>query len=139
MYYLVFGFLYLVSLLPFFILYPISDFKYIRMYYDLEYKKEIFVVNILLAFPEKTLAERERIASQFCKNFVDTFIESIKLLFITGAEFEKRCTGIHGKLKIQLQKAEVSNWVQGTNLIGSLQTFFTISISVFLSFLYLPM
>ena len=139
MYYLVFGFLYLVSLLPFFILYPISDFKYIRMYYDLEYKKEIFVVNILLAFPEKTLAERERIASQFCKNFVDTFIESIKLLFITGAEFEKRCTGIHGKLKIQLQKAEVSNSVQGTNLIGSLQTFFTISISVFLSFLYLPM
>jgi KDO2-lipid IV(A) lauroyltransferase len=36
--------------------------------------------NLLTAFPEKSQEERKRIAKQFYKNFVDTFIETIKLL-----------------------------------------------------------
>lgn len=93
MYYLVYGFLYLVSLLPFFILYLISDFVYIIIYYVIGYRKEVVTDNIAIAFPEKSLAERERIASQFYKNFVDTFIETVKLLSLSDAAFDKRCTG----------------------------------------------
>ena len=37
--------------------------------------------NLLIAFPEKTEKERLKIAKQFYLNFVDTFIESIKLFF----------------------------------------------------------
>jgi len=118
MYYLVYGFLYLASLLPFFILYLISDFIYILMYYVLGYRKEVVMSNLSLAFPEKTVAERERIASQFYKNFVDTFIETIKLLSMTEKEFDKRCTGDIHQIKgavakgrsIQLVGGHQFNW-----------------------------
>lgn len=93
MYYLVYGFLYLVSLLPFFILYLVGDFVYILLYYILGYRKEVVMDNLATAFPEKSMAERETIASQFYKNFVDTFIETIKLLSLSTAAFDKRCTG----------------------------------------------
>ena len=50
-------------------------------------------MNLEIAFPEKSLADREKIASQFYKNFVDTFIETVKLLSLSDAAFDKRCTG----------------------------------------------
>ena len=89
MYYLVYGFLYLVSLLPFSILYLLSDFVYILMYYVFGYRKTVVMGNLAIAFPEKSLTEREVIASAFYKNFVDTFIETIKLLSMSDAEFDK--------------------------------------------------
>lgn len=93
MYYLVYGFLYLVSLLPFFILYGIGDVICIMMYHVFGYRKDVVMNNLAIAFPEKSMAEREGIATQFYKNFVDTFIETIKLLSMRDAEFDKRCTG----------------------------------------------
>jgi Kdo2-lipid IVA lauroyltransferase/acyltransferase len=81
MYYVVYGLLYLVSLLPFRVLYLVFG-----------YRKKVVMGNLDIAFPEKTLAEKEKIARQFYRNFVDTFIETIKLLSISKKEFEKRCT-----------------------------------------------
>jgi KDO2-lipid IV(A) lauroyltransferase len=63
------------------------------MYYVLGYRKKVVMMNLAIAFPEKTLNERETIASQFYKNFVDTFIETVKLLSLSDAAFDKRCTG----------------------------------------------
>jgi KDO2-lipid IV(A) lauroyltransferase len=63
------------------------------MYYVLGYRKKVVMMNLAIAFPEKTLNERETIASQFYKNFVDTFIETVKLLSLSDASFDKRCTG----------------------------------------------
>ncbi|MEJ7587109.1 MAG: lysophospholipid acyltransferase family protein [Ferruginibacter sp.] len=93
MYYVVYGLLYLLSLLPLFILYLFSDFAFILIYYVLGYRKEVVMDNLAIAFPGKTLTERESIASQFYKNFVDTFIETIKLLSLSDRQFDKRCTG----------------------------------------------
>src|SRR6185295_3223576 len=93
MYYVVYGLLYLVSLLPFFILYLFSDFAYILIYYVFGYRKKVVMDNLTIAFPEKSPADLERIASQFYKNFVDNFIETIKLLSLSDAQFDKRCTG----------------------------------------------
>lgn len=118
MYYVVYGALYLVSLLPFFVLYLISDFIYILMYYIIGYRKEVVNNNLLIAFPEKSVSERERIASQFYKKFVDTFIETIKLLSLSDAAFDKRCTGEFSKVNeiatkgrnIQLMGGHQFNW-----------------------------
>ncbi|MEP7142181.1 MAG: lysophospholipid acyltransferase family protein [Ferruginibacter sp.] len=126
MYYLVYGLLYLVSLLPFFILYLFSDVIYIMMYYVFGYRKTVVMGNLAIAFPEKSLTEHERIASQFYKNFVDTFIETIKLLSLSDAGFDKRCTGdfslinkiaANGK-NIQLMGGHQFNW-EFTNLLFS--------------------
>jgi len=83
------------------------------MYYVLGYRKKVVVANLLLAFPDKTLAERERIASQFYKNFVDTFIETIKLLSMTETEFDKRCTGDISLIKAAVAKGRSIQLVGG--------------------------
>jgi KDO2-lipid IV(A) lauroyltransferase len=92
MYYLVYGLLWLISLLPFSVLYFISDIFYGLIYYVVGYRKKVVMNNLLIAFPEKTEKERIRIAKKFYHHFTDTFIETIKLLSITERGLKKRFT-----------------------------------------------
>lgn len=80
MYYLVYIPLYLFSLLPLRVLYIISDGCYLLLYYVIGYRRKVVLDNLAIAFPEKTAAERVSIAKKFYRNFVDNFIETIKLL-----------------------------------------------------------
>ena len=90
MYYLIYGFSYLISLLPFFILYRIADFIYVILYHIAGYRKEVVMENLRYAFPGKTEAERKAIAKKFYINFVDNWIETIKLLSISKTALNKR-------------------------------------------------
>jgi Kdo2-lipid IVA lauroyltransferase/acyltransferase len=92
MYYILYGLLYFISLLPFFIIYRISDFFFVLLYYVFGYRKKVVVQNIAIAFPEKTAGEHKKIARQFYRNLVDTFIETIKMLSMSDRQFSKRCT-----------------------------------------------
>jgi Kdo2-lipid IVA lauroyltransferase/acyltransferase len=80
MYYIVYGILYLISLLPLWVLYIIADGFYLLVYYVVGYRRDIVMNNLLIAFPEKTEEERIRIAKKFYHNFIDNFIEAIKML-----------------------------------------------------------
>lgn len=90
MYYIVYGFLYLLSLLPLRALYLLSDFAWFITYRILRYRNEVVLANLAIAFPEKTQEERNRIAREFYLNFTDTFIESIKMISISEKEIHKR-------------------------------------------------
>ena len=92
MYYIIYGLLYSISLLPFFILYRISDFFYVIIYYLIGYRKEVVFANLHIAFPDKSVAEKIIIAKQFYKNLIDTFVESIKLISISQKAFNKRAS-----------------------------------------------
>jgi Kdo2-lipid IVA lauroyltransferase/acyltransferase len=92
MYYLVYGALYLVSLLPMRLLYLIADGIYLLVYYAFGYRKKVVMANLEIAFPEKTEAERVRIAKKFYRNFIDSFIEVIKLISASEAFLHKRFT-----------------------------------------------
>jgi len=93
MYYIVYPLLYLVSLLPFFILYGISDFFAWLLYAVIKYRKDIILSNLRIAFPEKTEKERIKIAKQFYRYFTDTMIESLKFISISKKQLLKRSTG----------------------------------------------
>lgn len=80
MYYLIYGILYLLSLLPLKVLYFISDIMYLLLYRIIGYRKKVVIDNLKLAFPEKTQAELLQIAKEFYSNFVDNFIEMLKLI-----------------------------------------------------------
>jgi len=80
MYYIVYGALYLVSLLPLKVLYLVSDFAYLILYYVVGYRRKVVMKNLAQAFPAKTGEERLQIAKKFYRNFTDSFIETIKLL-----------------------------------------------------------
>jgi len=80
MYYLVYGLLYALSLLPLKVLYLLSDFAYFILYSVAGYRKNIVFQNLDIAFPQKSKKEKIEIAKKFYRNFCDTFIETIKLL-----------------------------------------------------------
>lgn len=118
MYYLAYGFLYLISLLPWWVIYLLADGIYVLIYYVFGYRKKVVMDNLKIAFPEKTDAERTRIAKDFYHNFVDNFIEMIKLLSISEHELRKRFTGnlevlndlYDGKQNVQVVSGHYFNW-----------------------------
>lgn len=93
MYYLVFGFLWLISLIPFKIIYVIADVIYALVFYVFKYRRDVVRKNLLIAFPDKTEQERLTIARQFYHNLIDTFLESIKFITISKKEILKKSTG----------------------------------------------
>jgi len=80
MYYVVYGLLYLVSLLPMWLLYLLSDSLAFLLYNVIGYRRKVIKDNLKRAFPEKSDKEISRIQKKFCRSFVDNFIETIKLL-----------------------------------------------------------
>ena len=121
MYYLLYALLYLFSLLPMRVLYLLSDGIYLLVYHVFGYRKEVVQSNLLLAFPEKTEAERIRIAKKFYHNFIDSFVEVIKLVSASEAFLQKRFTIDTGELNeiyktgkaCQLHLGHTFNWEWG--------------------------
>ena len=93
MYSVVFGILYGISRLPLFVLYRLSHFFYLLTWWVLGYRKKTVFKNLLLAFPEKTPAEREKIAKEFYRHFWDNWLEALKLLSISPKDLRSRVTG----------------------------------------------
>src|SRR5688500_19554417 len=93
MYHVVFGLLYLISLLPLTILYGLSEFAFFVIYRVMKYRKNVVMDNLSIAFPEKTEEEKELIAKKFYRNFTDTFIETIKFISADEKFFRKRFRG----------------------------------------------
>lgn len=93
MYYILYPILYLFSLLPLRLIYVVSDFFYVLVYYLIGYRKKVVMQNLLIAFPEKTEQERTCIAKDFYRRFIDSMLETIKLLSAPDSFFKKRLTG----------------------------------------------
>lgn len=93
MYYIVYSLLYAVSLLPLKVLFLLSDFAYLLLYYVFGYRKKIVMSNLRRAFPEKTEKERITIAKKFYRNLTDNFIEVIKLISASPAFIDKHFIG----------------------------------------------
>ena len=89
-FYLTYPLIWLISRLPMFILYLISDFFYVLLYYVFGYRKAVVLKNISYAFPEKSEEEKQKIAKKFYKHFTDIMIESIKSFSISEKEILKR-------------------------------------------------
>ena len=118
MYYLVYGFLYLVSLLPLWVLYVFSDLVYGLVFYVIGYRKPVVMQNLQIAFPEKTEAERRKIAKKFYRNLIDTFIETLKMISVSEKWLSKRVSGNwdlvnaykKGGRSVQMHLGHTFNW-----------------------------
>ena len=85
-YILVYPIIWLLSILPFRILYFISDGVYLLVYYVIGYRKKVVFNNLKLSFPEKSDKELVKISKKFYHHFVDVFIEMIKSFTISEKE-----------------------------------------------------
>jgi Kdo2-lipid IVA lauroyltransferase/acyltransferase len=122
MYYVAYGLLYLLSLLPLWLLYPLSDGLSFLLYHLIKYRRTVVLTNLQIAFPEKTDGERTAIAKRFYRNFVDNFIETIKLLSASRSFISKRFVLDNPELldefyrsgrKCQLHLGHTFNWEFG--------------------------
>jgi KDO2-lipid IV(A) lauroyltransferase len=80
----------LVSRLPFWLLYIISDMMAFFAEHILQYRKAVILKNLQNSFPDKTKKEIQKIKSRYYKNLTDVALETFKLLSISKEEFTKR-------------------------------------------------
>jgi KDO2-lipid IV(A) lauroyltransferase len=126
MYYIVYGLFYLLSLLPLRVLYIISDGFYFLSYYILKYRRDIVRTNLMIAFPEMTDKERKKIEKKFYHNFIDTFIETVKLISASEPFIEKHFTANWDVLnqvyqsgrRAHLHLGHNFNWEWGNIVLG---------------------
>lgn len=88
---LTFAFAYTISLLPFRVLFVISDLIYLLAYHVVGYRKDIVRKNLRDSFPEKNEKEIIEIEREFYRWFGDYIVETLKLLSISDASVRKHC------------------------------------------------
>ncbi len=89
-YYLLYGTANVLALLPFGILYLISDILYIIVYHIFKYRKRVVRKNLFNSLPEKSKSEILKIEKRFYHHLCDYFVETIKILRISDKEIQKR-------------------------------------------------
>lgn len=79
-----------ISLLPFPLLYGVSNFLYLVLYKLIGYRKKVVLGNIQRSFPEKSAKEHMEICNKFYSHFCDLVLESLKTFTITEKQVLKR-------------------------------------------------
>ncbi len=82
--------MWLISILPFRLLYLFSDGIYILIYHIIGYRKKTVKENLHLVFPDKSNKEIKTITKTFYHHLCDMIVESIKSMTISEAEMKKR-------------------------------------------------
>ncbi|WP_282148433.1 lysophospholipid acyltransferase family protein [Algibacter lectus] len=89
-YIILYPFLWLISILPFKLLYMVSDAVYVLIYYIIGYRKKVVTSNLKLAFPEKSANEIALIQKKFYHHLCDMILEAVKSITISEAEIKRR-------------------------------------------------
>lgn len=108
-------FLYLLSLLPFWLLYLISDVLYFVIYYLTGYRKGVIRENLANSFPEKSLAERRAIERKYYAYLCDLLVETVKMLTISRKQILKRMTTTRPETIADMEAMIAT----GRNIIGA--------------------
>jgi Kdo2-lipid IVA lauroyltransferase/acyltransferase len=89
-FYIVYGFTWVLTLLPFRLLYIFSDIIYPVMYYFPGYRRKVVRTNLVNSFPEKSKKDIIRIEKAFYHHLCDIFIETFKLMHVNNSQLMKR-------------------------------------------------
>ncbi len=128
-FWLVYPFLWLISILPFRLFYLVSDAVFVLVYHIIGYRKKTVRENLELVFPEKSKSEIKSIQKKFYSHMCDMFLEMIKSISISEKEIEKRFTftnleylrkleGLDKSLIIMLGHYASYEWINALQLYG---------------------
>ena len=79
-----------LSLLPYPLLYLLSDIFFLIMYRVIGYRKEVVFTNLKNSFPNKSKQELKKIMSDFYRHLCDIIMESVKGFTISEKQLRKR-------------------------------------------------
>jgi len=122
-------FVLLVSVIPFWLIYRLSDLLFFVFYYLIGYRKKVVYQNLKNSFTEKSEEEIRLIAKDFYRNLCDILVEGLKGFGISKASVVKRYKLLNPEiLNAYYNKglsmigvtAHYCNWEWGT-LAGGLQ------------------
>ena len=103
-YILLYPILWCISILPFRLLYVVSDGFYFLTYYIIGYRKKIVRENLALTLPHLSDKERLIIEKKTYQNMCDVFLEMIKTLTISKSEMERRFKFKNIEVYLDLEK-----------------------------------
>ncbi|MDR0393757.1 MAG: lysophospholipid acyltransferase family protein [Tannerella sp.] len=89
-YYMVYGGIFILSILPLSVLYLFSDLACFFLYRMAGYRRAVVVQNLSRAFPEKKYTEIHRINRAFYRAFTGYFAEITKMFTASVRQMEKR-------------------------------------------------
>ncbi|WP_395047126.1 lysophospholipid acyltransferase family protein [Flavobacterium sp.] len=107
-YLLFYPILWLISILPFRLLYLFSDGVYLLVYYIIGYRKKTVRNNLAIALPHLSDKERLVIEKKFYSHMCDMFLEMIKTITISQSEIDKRYKFTNLEVYLDLEKKQKS-------------------------------
>ena len=118
-YYTIISIVKIISYIPFWLLYGISDILFYPLYYIVRYRRKIVRKNLTESFPDKSLSEIKQIERNFYHFFIDVILESCKLISISPQEMKRRVKfvnieilneKIHQGKNISVYIGHLGNW-----------------------------
>jgi len=70
----------IISYLPWWALYVLSDALFLVIFYLIGYRRKLVRANLAHAFPEKSQQQRDAIERQFYRNLCDMMVETVKMM-----------------------------------------------------------
>lgn len=122
--YFIIGLIYMVSIMPYWILYGISDYLYFIVYKVVGYRKKVVIENLTNSFPEKSRDEILKIASKFYHNLADVMVETVKEFTISEKQIKKRFRFVNPEVfdqhtlkgkSIMMLMGHYTNWEYGVS------------------------
>ena len=112
----------LFGILPFTIVYKISDLLSWTLYYVIRYRRVVVETQLKVSFPEKSEGEIKAIARKSYDNLGDIIVESIKGFSMPESEFSERYKFVNPEVSLQYTQqgkcvihsaAHYGNWEWG--------------------------
>ncbi len=89
-YYLYFFVFYLISLLPWSILYLFSSIIHFILFGIFKYRKKVIADNLRNSFPEKSAKDLQKLHRKFTRYFCDLLVETFKTMSVSPRTLQKR-------------------------------------------------
>lgn len=115
-------FVFTVGILPFRVLYFVSDIIYLILYYIIGYRKSVVIDNIKHSFPEKDKDEINRLVKLSYKNLADVIVEGFKAFTMSDRQIKERHKVLNPEILHQIKNnkrgiiatpAHYGNWEWG--------------------------
>lgn len=83
-------FIFLIGIIPFFLIYPFADLMYFLLFYVFKYRKSVIYNNLAASFPDMDKQQLDELFRLSYKNLTDILVEGIKGFTMTRSQIKKR-------------------------------------------------
>lgn len=89
-YYIFYAFTWVIMLLPLRVLYLLSDFIFLLLYYFPSYRRDVVRKNLERSFPNMEAGELRRTGRKYYRHLADLFVETLKVTHMSATTISRR-------------------------------------------------